>query len=109
MIFLQMNQYTKTQIIKSIKYWQNKLQTINEVSNSLLQVLIDEFGKNKLISKVYKTKFNIDFFNKCYNILNIYIFSSKLHQIPIYYKHEKIIRSFLLERGANESNIPKIF
>ena len=81
------DKYIKKQIIESIRYWQNVLKKINESENQLMQALSNAFGKDKLFSRNFKDRFNEDFFNKCYNIFNKYLFFSKLDKIHIFYQY----------------------
>lgn len=101
--------HTRKQIIESIKHWENVLKSMNEAEYQLLQALSDEFSKSKLFSKTFKTGFNEDFFRRCYGILNEHFFSSKLDNIPIYYKSDAEIRDFLIKRKNNKSEIPDLF
>ena len=101
--------YTKHQIIESIKHWQKRLQSMNEAEDQLLQALSDAFEKSKLFSKTYKGKFNEDFFRRAYDILNEHFFSSKLDEIPVYYKADADIRDFLVKREYDLLKIPLLF
>lgn len=81
---------------------------MNEAKDQLLQALSDEFEKDKLFNKTYKTVFNEDFFKRSYSILNEHFFSSRLSKIPIYYKSDTSIRNFLINRKTNKDDIPSL-
>lgn len=74
-----------------------------------MKALSDEFEKSKFFSKTYKANFNEDFFKRCYRILNEHFFSSKLDEIPVYYRFDAEIRDFLIKRKGNKFEIPKTF
>jgi len=74
-----------------------------------MKALSDEFEKSKLFSKTYKANFHEDFFKRCYRILNEHFFSSKLDEIPVYYRSDVEIRDFLIKRKSNQIKIPHHF
>lgn len=101
-------QYTYNQIIKSIRYWKNVLSVLNETKNELLSKLFETFGIDCLC-KSNQCNINNLVINKCFDILNTYIFSSKLVKIPIIYSNDTNIRKFLLNRKTDSNSIPKTF
>ena len=74
-------QYTKQQIIESIKYWQRRLQLMNEAQAAILNALEKEFGKI-IYDNVQLIPTN-DIMNKTFDILNKTLFSNQLPKINV--------------------------
>lgn len=103
---MKIQQYSKQNIQKAIKHWQNILKQIDESKNLLLSALIKVFGSNDLVNTA---RININVLDNCFEIFNTYLFSSSLQKIPLQYESDSFIRKFLVQRKTNKCKIPKMF
>ena len=81
---------------------------MNESKNALLDELFAAFGSNDLL-KLFNGRINKKLLDKCYNILNNYMFSSRLSKIPLIYESDVEIQKFLIQRNMKENEIPDLF
>ena len=101
-------QYTKHQIVEAIKHWESVLKRMDESKNALLSELFVAFGSNNLL-KPFNGRIDKKILDKCYNILNNFMFSSRLSKIPLIYESDVEIRKFLMQRNMKENEIPDLF
>lgn len=76
--------YTKRQIIESIKHWQNVLKMMNEsVYNAVIDALVDEFGKDVVLSTKFDYTLTQQDLKKIFSILNLHLFDNKIKYLPV--------------------------
>ena len=78
------NRYTKQQIVEAIKYWEFILKRMDEsVYNNVIDVLIDEFGKDVVLSKKFNYTLTQQDLKKIFSILNKHFFGNEIKFLPV--------------------------
>lgn len=95
-------QYTKKQILEAVKYWQSVLKKIDE-SNNLISVLTNIYGNKTITSKNMHFNINTQIAYELFDILNDYVFNSRLVKCDIYCStYDNIVDKLKIRK----SNIP---
>ena len=73
-------QYTKRQIVESIKYWENVLKTLNESKSVLLDAFAKKFGEDIVFGHNGHERINasLEMIKSIYSISNDIVFNSTL-------------------------------
>ena len=73
-------QYTKKQIVESIKYWKNVLKTLHESKSALLDAFAEKFGEDIVFGNNGHERINasLDMIKSIYSISNDIVFDSTL-------------------------------
>ena len=76
--------YTKQQIAEAIKHWESVLKRMDEsIYNNVIDALVDEFGKDVVLSKEFSYTLTQQDLKKIFSILNKYLFDNEIKFLPV--------------------------
>ena len=81
---------------------------MDESKSILLDALFNAFGTDSML-KPFTGEITDIMLRKCFDVLNVNFFSSKLKTIPLMYVSDGEARRFLVSRDAKEDEIPNMF
>ena len=77
-------QYTKHQIIEAIKHWESVLKRMDEsIYNGVIDALVNEFGKDVVLSKEFNYTLTQRDLKKIFSILNKHLFNNEIKFLPV--------------------------
>lgn len=82
--------YSKEKILESLRFWRDELKKLDESKSPLLDDFISKFGRKMVLSitPYEKVQVTIDFLKDIYQILNAWMFKSKLNGISFVIESE---------------------
>lgn len=81
---------------------------MDESKSILLDALFNTFGTDSML-KPFMGEITDSVLRKCFDVLNVNFFSSKLKAIPLMYVSDSEARRFLASRDVKEDEIPNMF